>query len=343
MTAPMYQDTETYNGIVEVDIADTNYVIYREALSAVLIDKMCEPVANTKRRQVRRRGQTMRPKADVKKVSKTEDRRGQEPDLDGWTVVNLGKRQEPGPQGLKDKGRTTVQDTDIFPDDPADDLAEFVDYLARETFDLLPAELQTLEHHLWAGNAALREKYGVNEERGTSGGVPMSAALNATRVTELLPGLEPSPVADSMQAYGLTSANEIRTANGGHQGGRTTAEVVAPALSSYLASVTAAPPSPRSTRDQAEGCEICGRDWIPLSYHHLIPRFVHAKVVKRGWHRTDELQNVAWLCGACHRQVHRFANHEDLARYYYTVERLLAEPEMQRYAAWASRLRWKGK
>lgn len=76
--------------------------------------------------------------------------------------------------------------------------------------------------------------------------------------------------------------------------------------------------------------------------HHLIPRFVHAKVVKRGWHRPDQLQNVAWLCGACHRFVHQFANHEDLARHYYTVDLLLEQPEMVAWAEWVGRLRWKG-
>ncbi|KAI1463581.1 uncharacterized protein F4812DRAFT_446593 [Daldinia caldariorum] len=41
----------------------------------------------------------------------------------------------------------------------------------------------------------------------------------------------------------------------------------------------------------AEGCEVCGRDWVPLSYHDLVPRFAHGKAAKRGWHRAENLGN----------------------------------------------------
>lgn len=315
---------------LDIDIADTNYAIYRDALAAVLIDKLSEPAVKPKRKQ--------RKRAKAKKVAVSEiEAKGEagphpEPEPE-WEVVEL---PEAGTETLK----TLSEDArDASPSaDPSDDLAEFVDYLARETFDLLPADLRTLAHHVWVGDAALRDKYGAVDDDGKPRETP--APLTDARVAELLPGLDPSPVADSMQAYGLTDTN-TETDTGADTNG-SAAGIVAPALSSYLAAVTAAPPPPRSTRDQAAGCEVCGRDWVPLGYHHLIPRFVHAKVVKRGWHRPDELQNVAWLCGACHRQVHRFADHETLARQYYTVERLLAEPEMQRFAAWASRLRWKG-
>jgi hypothetical protein len=70
---------------------------------------------------------------------------------------------------------------------------------------------------------------------------------------------------------------------------------------------------------------------------------VHDKVVRRGWHRADELQNVAWLCGACHRFVHRFRGHEELAREYYTVERLLGAEEVRAFAGWVGGVRWKAR
>lgn len=303
------------DAVVDVGIIDTNYAVYRDALAAVLINKLAEPEAKPKRKQRRRKAKKAGAKAEAEAKA---DVNGEADVEEDWEAVEAPEKKD---------SQTLQTESGNNGADPADDLAEFVDYLASETFDLLPAELRTLAHHVWIADAALRDKYGVAEDGSTSGGTPIPGPLNPARITELLPTLDPSPVADSMAAYGVGGA----------------AEIVAPALSSYLVAVAAAPPPPRSTRDQAAGCELCGRDWVPLGYHHLIPRFVHAKVVKRGWHRADELQNVAWLCGACHRQVHRFANHEDLARYYYTVERLLAEPEMQRFAAWASRLRWKGR
>ena len=108
-----------------------------------------------------------------------------------------------------------------------------------------------------------------------------------------------------------------------------------------VTTITNPPPPPSSTRGQITACELCARDWINLSYHHLIPRFVHDKAVKRGWHRKEDLQNVAWLCGACHRFVHSFAKHEVLAREYYTVELLMGAEEVRRFAGWVGGVRWK--
>ena len=41
--------------------------------------------------------------------------------------------------------------------------------------------------------------------------------------------------------------------------------------------------------------EICERE-VPLTYHHLIPREVHDKVLKKKWHPEAMLNSVAWLC-----------------------------------------------
>ena len=64
-------------------------------------------------------------------------------------------------------------------------------------------------------------------------------------------------------------------------------------LAEYIEQATAPPPVWSSTR--AEECEICERD-VPLTYHHLIPKSVHAKVLKRRWHPESMLNSVAWLC-----------------------------------------------
>ena len=72
-----------------------------------------------------------------------------------------------------------------------------------------------------------------------------------------------------------------------------------PVLQDYATAAAAAPP-PLLTGQRASACEICDRDWIPLTYHHLIPKEVHAKAVKRGWHERWRLESVAWLCRACH-------------------------------------------
>ncbi|KAK1757242.1 hypothetical protein QBC47DRAFT_378704 [Echria macrotheca] len=209
----------------------------------------------------------------------------------------------------------------------AEDLSDFIEFIANETFVSLPPALRTLDHHIWATTPSLQETY--------------SLPLTAESTSPLLVTFDPV-VSDSLLAYGVINSTDDKTLPADSSRPIALADLFAPILTSYIEKVTAKPPPPSSTKSQVTACEICQRDWINLSYHHLIPRFVHAKVVKRGWHRPDELQNVAWLCGACHAFVHCFAGHEDLARYYYTVDLLLAQPEIVAWAEWVGRLRWKG-
>ncbi|KAK0749849.1 hypothetical protein B0T18DRAFT_427906 [Schizothecium vesticola] len=212
----------------------------------------------------------------------------------------------------------------------AEDLSDFIDYIGSEVFTTLPAPLRTLDWHTWSTSPSLQSAY--------------SLPLTAQDVSPLVTTLDPS-ISDSLFAYGITTSTETAPLPSTSSAlVLTLPDLLAPILTAYLTTLTAPPPPPSSTKAQAQasGCEICGRDWINLSYHHLIPRFVHAKAVKRGWHRPDELQNVAWLCGACHARVHAFAGHEELARRYYTVELLMAEPEMVAWAGWVGKLRWKG-
>lgn len=200
----------------------------------------------------------------------------------------------------------------------AEDLADFTEYIALVAFANLPVALQSLTHCIWADTPLLQETYAL--------------PLTATDVQDLHLLQDPG-LADSLVAYDILvppDADQLCT-------------FVAPVLTTYLSAVTAAPPPPSSTKKDAAGCEICERDWVPLTYHHLIPRFVHVKAVKRGWHRQEDLGNVAWLCRACHSFVHRFAGHEELAREYFTVDRLLAAEEVRNFAGWVSRVRWKAR
>lgn len=217
-----------------------------------------------------------------------------------------GQKQEP-----------TVNSPDDEATNSAEDLADFSDYIASEAFESFPNDLKTLNHVEWTASKDLQARYAL--------------PLTGLDVASILPGLSPS-VPESLITYGII--------DGVKQGAP---ELLAPVLNEYIAAVTAAPPPPRTTRDDAEGCELCGRDWIPLTYHHLIPRFVHEKAIKRGWHKPEDLENVAWLCRLCHSFVHRFASHEELARRYYAVEMLLEEDEVVKFAKYASRVRWKGR
>ncbi|KAK6952656.1 hypothetical protein Daesc_004946 [Daldinia eschscholtzii] len=260
-----------------------NYEIFRDCLSTALIEKISRPEPKPKRRS---------------KSKKTTSPTSRQQDVAADVDVDADA------------------DADF---NNADDLAEFADYIATETFRALPSELKTIDYHTYAKDAGLQARF--------AHALPLTGA----DTPHVLPCLDPA-VADSLSAYGIT-----------HESTQGADEFLAPVLTAFLAALNTPPRAPRATLAEAEGCEMCGRDWVPLSYHHLIPRFVHGKAVKRRWHRAEDLENVAWLCGACHRFVHRFKGHEDLARRYYTVELLMAEEPVRRWAEWVGRLRWKGR
>lgn len=146
-------------------------------------------------------------------------------------------------------------------------------YTAHEIFIILPPALRTITYSKWLKSPTLKFLYPDDLPRETAYSI-----LNPL----------PPDITDSLTTYSilppLTSLAEFLT----------------PVLISYVALVTAAPPPPRLAKDLATECEICERNWVPLTYHHLIPREVHGKALKRGWHTEDHLNDAAWVCRACH-------------------------------------------
>ncbi|KAM5440357.1 hypothetical protein McanMca71_003838 [Microsporum canis] len=202
-----------------------------------------------------------------------------------------------------------------FPEDndPAE-LAEFIDFIAQEIFSSFPRDVQTLSFNTIQSSSTLAETY--------------AGGISGTTI-EFLASLVDPAVAESLVTYGLMSEPSDLTT------------VLSSVFMEYSSTVTAKPPPFSATRSSA--CEICERDWIPLTYHHLIPKAVHGKALKRGWHEECDLNQVAWLCRACHSYVHRMASNEELAREWYTVEAILDRDDTQEWAKWAGRLRWKSR
>jgi hypothetical protein len=188
-------------------------------------------------------------------------------------------------------------------------------YLASEIFPSLPDDLRILSYSDIKENTQLAEKYSV--------------PLDSDIYEDLLQPL-PLSVSDSLTSYGLLSDPTDLP------------RLLEPVFTAYITSRTTAPPE-FAPAARASECEICEREHLPLTYHHLIPRAVHAKVVKRGWHSSWELNKVAWLCRACHSFVHRLATNEELAKEWYSVDLLLERDDVQKWAAWVSKVRWKAK
>lgn len=82
-------------------------------------------------------------------------------------------------------------------------------------------------------------------------------------------------------------------------------------------------------------CELCSRGPMKLTFHHLIPRKTHKKMVKRGFFEKDDLNRGATICRPCHSTIHRLFDHEKLAMELNTVDRLLDEQEVQKWIRYA--------
>ena len=160
-------------------------------------------------------------------------------------------------------------------------------------------------------------------------GLPLGTTL-LEHLTELVP---PSAV-DSLSSYGLVAIDLSNLDR-----------FLEPILESYITAAIAPPPeyTPAIAATRPSECEICEREHLPLTYHHLIPRQMHAKAIKRGWHRDWELNKVAWLCRACHSYVHKIATNEELARELYSIEMLMERADVQKWAAWVGKVRWKAR
>lgn len=93
-------------------------------------------------------------------------------------------------------------------------------------------------------------------------------------------------------------------------------------------------------RNDVDACELCGRDFLPLTFHHLVPSKVHSRRwVQQKWTK-EELQQGLDLCADCHGAVHRFVpDHAELARTGHSRELLLAHPDIARFVRWVSKQR----
>ena len=118
--------------------------------------------------------------------------------------------------------------------------------------------------------------------------LPSSICEVSYETRERLPDLDaitldniPVPFSDSLILYGLCDNWDAAR------------EFLRKVLLDYIKEACAPPPVWSATRTIE--CEMCERE-IPLTYHHLIPRSTHIKVLKKRWHPESMLNAVAWLC-----------------------------------------------
>ncbi|KAF2087197.1 hypothetical protein K490DRAFT_42910 [Saccharata proteae CBS 121410] len=194
----------------------------------------------------------------------------------------------------------------------AEELGEFIDYLAFEIFTSLPPDLRTISYTAVQHSPSLETTY--------------ANPLPTSTLSSLLAPL-PTSTTDSLLSYALIPNPSYLSS------------FLSPILASYISATTTPPPVWANTRTSE--CELCDRDWVPLTYHHLIPRSVAQKAVKRGWCEEWETGRVAWLCRACHSFVHGIAGNEELAREWASVESLLGRDDVKKWIGWVGRVRWR--
>ncbi|KAI9685421.1 MAG: hypothetical protein M1822_004552 [Bathelium mastoideum] len=226
------------------------------------------------------------------------------------------------------KGRKTAikpveRPSDEVEIDDAEDLSDFIDYIATEIFTSLPLTLRTLS-------------YSPSDPESSSS---LLDHYTAPTTLDALTATLPPTITDSLTTYSLiprpssTSPSADPTL------------FLHPLLLTYLTHLLTPPPPP-SAPARPSACELCERDQLPLTIHHLIPRSHTAKAVRRGWCTADEpATRLAYLCRACHSFVHGLAGNEELARsgWARSVEGIREEraEEVGRWVGWVGRVRWR--
>ncbi|EPS42377.1 hypothetical protein H072_3600 [Dactylellina haptotyla CBS 200.50] len=184
----------------------------------------------------------------------------------------------------------------------AEELAEFIEFLATDLFQYLPKDLTDINYDMK-----------LADETGRVGSIEMAE--------EFLDNLPATYVDAIVEAKLLGDAEDVK---------RMTTTV----LEDYLAATTAPPQRWSETRPLE--CELCNRE-VRLTYHHLIPRSTHARVLKKKIHPEYMLNRVAWLCRLCHSFVHHCEENMELAKNWYTIELLEGRDDVQRWITYISK------
>ena len=73
-------------------------------------------------------------------------------------------------------------------------------------------------------------------------------------------------------------------------------------------------------------CELCLREEIETTIHHLIPREMGGAMLE-----------TANLCYACHKQIHALYTNEELAARLHKISLLQDDPQIMKYLKWVKK------
>ena len=84
-------------------------------------------------------------------------------------------------------------------------------------------------------------------------------------------------------------------------------------------------------------CELCCRQVLSTTKHHLIPRTVHSnKWFKKNFKKSDFIKTVN-LCRDCHKQIHKFIPEKEMGKAFNTIELLKEHPQVEKFLEWLTK------
>lgn len=85
-------------------------------------------------------------------------------------------------------------------------------------------------------------------------------------------------------------------------------------------------------------CELCQRDGVVLTRHHLIPRMQHRRrATQRHFDRQEMRERLLYVCRPCHNHIHTLFSEKQLASEFNTLEALLLVPALREFVDWIGR------
>jgi len=83
-----------------------------------------------------------------------------------------------------------------------------------------------------------------------------------------------------------------------------------------------------------DSCELCERERT-TTFHHLVPKKSHKRSRVTKLHTKEYMNSVGVdLCKSCHKTVHKYFTHMELALNYYTLELLKSDDKLMRFVEW---------
>lgn len=76
-------------------------------------------------------------------------------------------------------------------------------------------------------------------------------------------------------------------------------------------------------------CPICNRQ-MPLTFHHLIPKSTHKKMIKL-YSKEHLCSRGIDICRPCHSHIHRLIPLMDMAEHYNTLESILSHKGVKKW------------